>query len=311
MRAVDRDLDLDGVSVFVREVGAGQPVLLINGIGAHTEMWRPTERALDGLRILSFDAPGTGRSDTTMRPWTMGRLARLVIAMLDRLEIAEADVVGYSFGGAVAQQFAVDAPDRVRRLVLASSFPGWGGVPGHLRALLSMGTPLRHYSRTFYEHTAGTIAGGRARTDSEYVSRLWRDRAGQVPSIAGYTQQLWAMAFWSSLPWLERIRAPTLIVVGDDDPLVPLSNPVMMAARIPNSRMFIGPGEGHFQLLDDESAGLAAIKDFLCAPRLDDVDVWRSSPPILSTEVADQMRLDGIGALPWGAISAVVRRVYA
>lgn len=302
-------LRIGGTKVLVRDVGEGPPVVLINGIGAHVGMWGPLESALRGMRVISFDAPGTGRSQTRVLPSTMPGLATLVERIFNRLELARADVLGYSFGGALAQQFAVQAPTRVRRLVLASTIPGWGGVPGRLRALLSMGTPLRYYSRGFYELTAPTIAGGRARHDPDHVQRLWRDRSGHAPTVTGYAYQLWAMTMFTSLPWLSRIECPTLIMVGDDDPLVPISNALMMSARMPCARVFVTRGEGHFQLLDEDSAALPAIRQFLSADRLEDAPLWRSSPRANPAEVKDQIRADGLGALPWGAVSAVIRRL--
>jgi poly(3-hydroxyoctanoate) depolymerase len=309
MTAAERHLDVMGTDVFVRALGDGPPVVLFNGIGAHVEMWRPLERALEGLRIISFDAPGTGRSKTRLVPLRMDQLARLAEGIFDALGLERADVLGYSFGGALAQEFAVRAPERVRRLVLAATFPGWGGVPGNLSALLTMGTPLRYYSRDFYERTAGTIAGGRARRDPDYVRMLWRDRSTHAPSPVGYSQQLWAISMWSGLRRLARITAPTLVVVGDDDPLVPLSNALMLAARIPQARVFVSPGEGHFQLLDSRSVSLPAINAFLCAPALEDAQVWRSARQADQAAVARQLRADGPGALPWGAVSALYRRV--
>src|SRR5919109_2575425 len=111
MREVERHLSIGGTKVLVRDMGIGRPVLLVNGIGAHVEMWRPLERVLHGMRIVSFDAPGTGRSPTPLLPYTMSGLAGLVGRLLDELELARADVVGYSFGGALAQQFALRFPD--------------------------------------------------------------------------------------------------------------------------------------------------------------------------------------------------------
>ena len=308
-RAVGRRLRVDGTEIFVRELGEGAPVVLFNGIGAHVEMWRPLERALDGVRIISFDAPGTGRSQTRLLPSTMSALARLVEQLFDTLGLEAPDVLGYSFGGALAQEFATRFPRRVRRLVLAATVPGWGGVPGRLTAMLAMGTPLRYYSRPVFARTASTSAGGRARLDSDHVRRMGRDRAGYVPSPAGYAHQLWAMTTWSGLGRLGRIEAPTLIVIGDDDPLVPMSNALMMASRIPRARVFVGPGEGHFQLLDEHSATLPAIREFLVADTLAEAPVWRSARRVEHEQVDAQLREDGLGALPWGAVSAVVRRV--
>jgi poly(3-hydroxyalkanoate) depolymerase len=304
---------LGGMRLFVREVGErdAPPVVLVNGIGAHVEMWRPLEHALEGLRIVSFDAPGTGRSSTRLVPSSMRSLAKLLEKLFDRLQLPRADVIGYSFGGALAQQFAIQAPDRVRRLVLAATFPGWGGVPGRLPAMLTMVTPLRYYSRSVYVRTAGTIAGGRARYDARHVRRLWRDRAGHAPTFTGYSQQLWAMSTWTSLPWLARITAPTLVVVGDDDPLVPLSNALLMAARIPTARVLVGPNDGHFLLLDEHSSVLPALRRFLEVPRVEDAPAWRAAARIDAATLDEQLRADGFGAPPWGPVSAVVRKVLA
>ena len=115
------------------------------------------------------------------------------------------------------------------------------------------------------------------------------------------------MTFWSGLPRLGRIEAPTLVVVGDDDPLVPLSNALMMAARIPDVRVVVGPGEGHFQLLDETSVALAAIREFLVATALADAPVWCSAARVDRAQAEAQMRSDGLGALPWGAVSAALR----
>jgi pimeloyl-ACP methyl ester carboxylesterase len=304
---VERQLTVRRTSLLVREVGDGQPVVLLNGIGAHVGMWRPIELALDGMRVISFDAPGTGRSQTRLTPMSMFGLARLVEQLFDRLELEQADVLGYSFGGALAQQFALHAPERVRRLVLAATMPGWGAVPGHLSAMLSLSTPLRYYSRSLYEMTAPAVAGGRARHDSDHVRALWRDRAGRAPTIRGYAHQLWAMTMWSSFPWLSQIQTPALIVVGDDDPLVPLSNPMMMALRMPCARILLVPDEGHFLLLDEHCEALASIAEFLAAEELDASEVWRSALRPERSQLDDQLRLDGLGAPPWGVLSALVR----
>jgi poly(3-hydroxyoctanoate) depolymerase len=308
--ARERDLRVGGLRLRVREVGEGPAVLLVNGIGAHVEMWRPLERTLTDRRVVSFDAPGTGASQTPSYPLTMSRLAALVEELADRLSLDRVDVVGYSFGGVLAQAFALRRPARVRRLVLAATFPGWGGVPGQLAPMLAMTTPLRYWSRRFYEATAPTVAGGRTRTDPEHVRRLWNDRAGRPPSALGYAQQLWTLSSWSSLPFLPRLQAPTLILAGDDDPLVPLSNALLMASRIPTARVLVQPGEGHFMLLDDDGVGARAVAEFLSAPRVEDAPAWQAAVEVDHAEARDGVRNDGPGAFPWGTVSAVLRRAF-
>ena len=306
----ERNLRVKGLRLRVREVGDGPPILLVNGIGAHVEMWGPLERALSDRRVVSFDAPGTGASQTPPYPLTMGALAALVEELADRLELDRVDLVGYSFGGALAQAFALRAPDRVRRLVLAATFPGWGGVPGRLAPMLAMATPLRYWSRHFYEATAATVAGGRTRQDAEYVRRLWNDRAGHPPGPVGYAQQMWALGGWSSLPSLGRLQAPTLILTGDDDPLVPLGNAMLMTSRIPTARVLVAPGDGHFMLLDDGGRGARAVREFLSAEQLDDAQVWREAVEVDGAQARARVRADGPGAFPWGAVSALCRQVF-
>ena len=106
------------------------------------------------------------------------------------------------------------------------------------------------------------------------------------------------MTMWSGLG-RRAIEAPTLIVTGDDDPLVPMSNALMMASRIPRARVFVGPGEGHFQLLDERSATLPAVREFLVAERSRRAGVaFRAR--VEHEHVDAQLREDGLGALPWG-----------
>jgi pimeloyl-ACP methyl ester carboxylesterase len=307
MTARERTVIAGGTPLHVRETGDGLPLLLINGIGAHVAMWRPLEDALPGVRRISFDAPGTGRSPAARLPRTIGRLADLVTALLDALGLDRVDVLGYSFGGAVAQQLAAEAPDRVRRLVLAATFPGWGGVPGNFSAMIVLGSPLRYHSRQIFMRTAGLVGGGRARTDAAYVRDRWEERSERPPSFTGYTHQLWAMTGWSGLTRLDRITAPTLIVLGDDDPVIPVGNAFLMASRMPDARVLIAPGEGHFLLMDTESAALPAIGAFLTAPALADAPVWRDARRPTAAEAADQLRADGMGAQPWGVVSAAIR----
>jgi hypothetical protein len=130
-----RYVDVDGVRLRTSVRGAGSPLLLLTGIGASLELSVPFERALNshGVQTLSLDAPGTGKSSRYQRPRRMRGLARTMERTLEALGYAQVDVLGVSFGGVLAQQLAHQAPQRVRRLVLASTAAGvpfLGGVPG-------------------------------------------------------------------------------------------------------------------------------------------------------------------------------------
>src|SRR5438105_15774061 len=106
IEAHERSVCLDGLWIHVREVGEGPPVLLINGVGASTAMWACLEEALAGFRVISFDAPGAGRSAAPLLPVSIPRVARLAALVLDATGVERADVIGYSMGGIVAQQLA-------------------------------------------------------------------------------------------------------------------------------------------------------------------------------------------------------------
>lgn len=123
---------VDGLEIFVRVQGEGDepPLLLLNGLGRPLQSWDPFTRALSCRTIVSFDAPGVGGSPTPVLPLSIARLASVAASVLDETKLDSADVLGFSHGGAVAQQLAIDAPARIRRLVLASTSCGVGAIPG-------------------------------------------------------------------------------------------------------------------------------------------------------------------------------------
>ena len=109
-----------GLRLRVGRHGAGRPLLLITGIGANLDMWAPFARLVGDRELIAFDPPGAGLSQRPRRPLGMRGLAGVVRELLDALGLERVDVLGYSFGGALAQELAHRAPDRVRRLVLLS-----------------------------------------------------------------------------------------------------------------------------------------------------------------------------------------------
>jgi poly(3-hydroxyalkanoate) depolymerase len=253
---------VDGLELRVAVEGEGPPLLLINGIGANIEMWAPFVAALSGRQVILFDAPGTGQSSRTRQPVRMRRLSRVVTGLLDQLGYDRVDVLGYSFGGALAQQLAHQSPERVRRLVLAGTMCGIG-VPANPVVLALMATPLRYYSRTHLENISPRIYGGRSRSDPEVLRRHLAARLERPPSMLGYQWQLYALAGWSSVLWLHRLEQPTLVLHGEKDPIVPLVNSRLMARRIPGAQLFVLPKAGHLFLIDQPEEPAAAVMDFL------------------------------------------------
>jgi pimeloyl-ACP methyl ester carboxylesterase len=305
--AHERTARLDGLRIHVSDVGDGPPVLLMNGLGAHTDMWGPLEQALQGFRLISFDAPGAGRSATPLLPVSVRRVARLAALVLDTVGVEQADVLGYSMGGIVAQQLAADAPDRVRRLVLAGTTCGLGAIPGGPRAVLHLLVPVRYLSPRLYASTIGGMVGGRARHDTQWVANLAALRLRYV-SLRGYLGQMLSMAYWTGLPLLSRIPHPTLVVTGDDDPLSPLANAMLLARTLPQGRMLLAPGEGHLLFADAGSPVLEPIREFLAAESLDEARVWREGVLVTDEDFHAAIPPAWFQAQPWGAIGVLLRR---
>jgi len=262
--AVRSRVVVDGLGIEVSTRGTGRPLLLIMGLGGNLAMWEPLERELvpRGFRTITFDAPGTGASDSWRVPRRMLGVARLVEHLLTVLGEQQVDVLGVSLGGAVAQQLAHQAPDRVGRLVLAATMPGIGGVPGSPAVLVEMSTPRRYHDPAYFRSVAGALYGGRSRRAGP-PPELSVGRFARPPTWGGYLQQLYAIQGWSSMPWLHRLRQPTLVMSGDDDPIVPLLNGRILAWRIPRARLHVVRGGGHLFLIEEPRSSAAVVAAFL------------------------------------------------
>ena len=142
------------------------PLLLCTGIGGRLELFQPFVDTLDPRRgVIRFDMPGIGESPAPVVPYHLAILAPMLTGLLGQLGVARADVLGISWGGGLAQQFALSRPDRVHRLVLVATGPGALMVPGHPKVLLRMLTPRRHRDPRHAARIAGELYGGRLRED--------------------------------------------------------------------------------------------------------------------------------------------------
>jgi poly(3-hydroxyalkanoate) depolymerase len=241
------------------------PLLLINGIGASLELLDPFVAALDpAIEVIRFDPPGIGGSPLPSSPYRFTGLSRLIAGLLTELGHDQVDVLGISWGGAVAQHFAAFQRARCRRLVLVATATGAVMVPARPSVLAHMITPRRYLNRGYMERVAGTIYGGTARGEPARIAATMHDGHRTGPP-RGYWYQLLAGSGWTSLPFLRWLRVPTLIVAGDDDPIIPLVNARLMNMLIPDSRLHVYHG-GHLGLIT-EAAELAPVVDaFLAAP---------------------------------------------
>ncbi len=231
--------------VLVQRAGQGRPLLLINGIGATGELFEPLRRHLADRETIAFDAPGVGGSSTPAKPLSMRALARTVGGLVDRLGHDRVDVLGVSWGGALAQELARRRPDLVRRLVLCATMPGWGSIPGRPLALSILMSPLRYHSPEYLRRIAPVLYGGAIAEHPDLLDEHAHLRSTRPPTTLGYAYQLLAVQTWSSLPWLHTVKAPALVLAGDDDPIIPVANGRILAARLPDAELQVLPGAGH------------------------------------------------------------------
>jgi poly(3-hydroxyalkanoate) depolymerase len=236
------------------------PLLLFNGMGANIELVEPFLDALLGLEAIIFDVPGVGGSPAPSlpyRPWTLARLSAL---LLDQLGYEQVDVLGVSWGGALAQQFAFQEAKRCRRLVLAATSPGHLMVPGKPTALLRMATQRRYNDPDYMKRVAGDIYGGAFRCSPDLVRKHLRHV--RWSSDYGYYLQLIASFGWTSLPWLGFLSHRTLVMAGTDDPIVPIINGRILANLIPDARL-VAIDDGHLFLVTSAGQSARIISDFL------------------------------------------------
>lgn len=252
--------------VTIEQQGAGRPLLLVNGIGATGDLFEPFRAVVTDRETIAFDAPGVGGSPATRYPMNLRCLSGIVAGLIRELGHDQVDVLGLSWGGTLSQELARRHPDRVRRLVLAATTPGWASIPGRPSAVVILLSPARYYSPEYLRRVAPTLYGGCIGEHPEVLERHAHLRATRPPSQRGYLYQLTALRRWSSLPWLHRLPHRTLVLAADDDPIIPLVNARLMVSRIPDSRLRVIDAGGHLFLFThpEELAGI--VTEFLDEP---------------------------------------------
>jgi poly(3-hydroxyalkanoate) depolymerase len=236
------------------------PLLLFNGIGANWQLAKPFLHALENTAAIIFDVPGIGGSPLPRIPYRPSTLARLAAGLVTQLGHRQVDVVGVSWGGGVAQQFAHQHGDTCRKLVLAATSPGAIMVPGKPSVVWKLATPRRYVDRNYMHSIAAEIYGGAFRHDPELIST--HEQAMLGATNLGYLYQLLAMTGWTSLPWLWSLRQPTLVLMGRDDPLVPPINGRILARLIPDARLQM-IDDGHLFMVTRPVEAAMAIEAFL------------------------------------------------
>lgn len=262
---IERDVVVDGLRMHTRRRpgSATPPVVLIHGIGGSMESWTPLLERMPDRDVVMIDCPGVGRSERPALPIRVPTIADYVLGAVRQLGIERADVLGFSLGGVVAQEIAHRAPGFVRRLVLVATICGvWVHPAGPTvqRALLST---RRYRDRAAAARDIPVLAGGRTARDPEVLAAILRDREGHPPGRLGYHFQQLAVLGWTSFLWLPQLRTPTLVLHGEDDPVVRVANAHLMAWRIPDATTEVVPGAGHMLLFDEPEKTAPIVEGFL------------------------------------------------
>ena len=253
-----------GAKIYWDEQGQGAPILLIMGLGYASAMWH---RIRPGLarhcRTIAFDNRGVGLSDVPPGPYSIAAMASDAAAVLDAAGINRAHVFGVSMGGMIAQELALQYPAKTHSLILGCTA---AGGPTAVRAESKVVDVLLARNMTPEQAREAIlpyiydVATPREKIDEDIaVRQRW------LPTPAGYMAQLQAVLAFESYSRLDRITAPTLVIHGKSDALVPPANGELIASRIPAARLVLLDHASHLFLTDQTEAAHEAILDFLSA----------------------------------------------
>jgi pimeloyl-ACP methyl ester carboxylesterase len=258
----------DGTELYWESTGAGAPVLLVMGLGMNaTGWWRTTPVLAERFRVIAFDNRGVGRSGRPPGPYTVAGMADDAMAVLDAAGEEAAHVYGISLGGMIAQEIALRHPRRLRALVLAATTPGGeaavaadDATQSFFRRRAEMPADEAVWASVPYNYASATRRRGGDRIAHDIEQRL---RFPIEPEP--YTAQLEAAQGHDTLDRLGAVTAPTLVVHGAEDRMIPPANAELLARAIPGAGLLVWPGAAHLLFTDapeiDRVAG-----DFLSAP---------------------------------------------
>jgi 3-oxoadipate enol-lactonase len=261
--------DNQGTTIYWDEQGRGAPILLIMGLGYPSAMWHRTRPALStSFRTIALDNRGAGQSDVPAGPYSIALMASDAAAVLDAAGVSSAHVFGVSMGGMIAQEFALQYPGRVQSLILGCTAFGGPNAKRAEPAAVEMLKARIWMSREQAAEAAIPFIYDAA-TPRHLIDEDIARRHPWPTSPAGYLAQLQAILAWESFRRLPQITAPTLVIHGKADRLVPPGNGELIAARIPGAQLILLEHASHLFLTDQPEAAEKAIFEFLAAQPID------------------------------------------
>lgn len=255
----------DGCRLYYEVKGAGEPVVLIPGLGGDGRFWAGVEAAFQGFRLITIDHRGAGRSDRPDGGYSIDRIARDVLCILDAEAVEAAHLVGHSTGGTVVQAIALDAPWRAKSLVISGS---WARPDARFRALFLSRLELMEKEEVaayqklthVFGYTSEWIAQHELALDAAVAS------AGiQLAPYAVTAQRIRMLLDFDRSHELSRINQPTLLLAARDDIMVPFDRTEDLSQLIPHARVIEMYG-GHFYPRTGPAAFADCLTSFLSLP---------------------------------------------
>ncbi len=259
----------NGIELYYEIHGAGQPLVLISGLGYPLWQWHKMVPFLaEHFQVVTFDNRGVGQSDKPAGPYTAQMLAADTAGLLDALDIENAIIAGHSMGGFIAQAMALDFPQKVKKLILCSTnFGGPHHVPVTAEAMKVLTDVTSDALTRLKNGLVVSTAPGWAEKNPEMIEAWIQWRVANPIEPAPYQAQLAiglglmseAAAFENKLP---HINVPTLILFGAHDKVSPPENASLLAEKISGSKVVILPDAGHFFPIEIAEAAARVITDF-------------------------------------------------
>jgi len=252
---------VNGIQMYYEVHGAGFPLVMIHGLSANSDWWEPrmVQELSKRFTTVLLDNRGAGRTDLSDRRYTMKLFADDTAGLMDALGIPKAHVLGISMGGRIAQELALDYPQKVEKLVLCSTSCGGEDSVRPSESVMKMLTTDR-------------IASAHAAVTQDFVKKnpklveQTRQRVLKAPiSDEAYNRQLNANLESNIYGRLSQIRAPTLIIAGRKDVLTPPENSSILARAIPGARLRYFENSAH-ALLEDMDEVINSVIGFLGQP---------------------------------------------
>jgi 3-oxoadipate enol-lactonase len=255
---------------YVAEGGGRDTLLLVMGLGGHASEWGGafiSDLASD-RRVVRMDNRGIAQSQTTAQSWTMHDMAADVIAVIDALGLPNVHLAGTSMGGMISQLVAAEHPSRVSRLVLLStSFGGHETIlPEPKAAAVLSPPPSMSIAEQRRQGLRALTTDAFAEDHAELIELLVAQRERNPTSGLTFRAQFDAIMLSDRSDLVNRIRCPTLVIHGEQDPLVPVENGRLLAQRIPGARFELLENCGHLPHHEWPEQTAKLIREFLAAP---------------------------------------------